>query len=501
VLDAGSIRAVRLARDESGPRLDEVLSLDLPADRPVHATEIERAGSLADERARVVLGLPARQAALHKVRLPFDQPDKVRRVLRYEAEPYFLDPIDDLVLDFLPLPRSGDRSGLVFGASPEAVAGALRSLEPAGLDPDVVLPEMLGLIQAGERLFRDAENSSLRLLVDLGFEQTGLVLFDGDRPEAARTVMYGGRDMAGHLAESLDLEPGQAETLRRETDPARTDGPAAARALDEAWRPLLVEIERTLAAWLGGRPDAASRAVLCGQGAALPGVEAFLAERLGLPVETLSRFSRDLPDWPEMAPELVVPFGLALAAISPGPRPNLRQGGLAPRQALSRYRGPLALLAVGLILALLLNMGDLYYTYRVQARAYEQIKSEINRVFRETAPGVTKVVAPLAQMHQELQKVRNEFAGLDPGQGRVLDLLQAVSRVAGAHEGLRITNLSLTSDDLELAGEGGSFDVIDRLKNELAALPFFSEAVLGGARMDPVSRVLTFRISLKRKHG
>ena len=76
---------------------------------------------------------------------------------------------------------------------------------------------------------------------------------------------------------------------------------------------------------------------------------------------------------------------------------------------------------------------------------------------------------------------------------------QDISGVAGAHQGLRITNLSLTPKGLELQGEGGSFEVVDQFKTELANLPYFSEAVLGGARVDPTTKVLTFKISLKRK--
>ena len=83
----------------------------------------------------------------------------------------------------------------------------------------------------------------------------------------------------------------------------------------------------------------------------------------------------------------------------------------------------------------------------------------------------------------------------------MLDVLLDISRLGAAHEGLRITDLAYTPQSLELQGEGGSFEAIDQFKTELQNLPYFSQATLGGARMDANIGALTFRISLKRNPG
>lgn len=507
-LGASFMRAVRVGRTESGMRIEGVTSVEFPLDRPPHPAEIESAlrraaGELLDEKTRLVTGLRAQDFGLHFLELPFDRPDKVRRVLRYEAEPLFLTPVEELVLDYLPLPAPDDQGwpALVFGAKPSAVALAVENFALAGLDPDVILPDRLGLVRAGQLFFQDQPENPLRLLIDLGAGQTTLALFDQARPVMTRSLFYGGRDLTRALAEKCGLDLFEAETRKRETDLSGTGDSETRTILTEAWEPLVLEVKRSLTAALRDRGDAVPTIILTGGGALTPGVDRFLAERLGLEVMSLMDCAAEAPSFSGLTPELAPAFGLALLGLAQGYQPNLRQDDLAPRRTLSRHRVPVALMAAGLILALLLNLGNLFFSYRVQRQNYQAVKSEIERVFRETVPGVTKVVAPVTQLRQELEKARASAAGFNPEGGKVLDVLLEVSRVAGIHEGLRITDLALNPQRLEMQGEGGSFEVIDRLKNQLANLTYFSEAVLGGARMDPVTRVLTFKISLKRKTG
>ncbi|MEW5725253.1 MAG: type II secretion system protein GspL [Thermodesulfobacteriota bacterium] len=504
-MGAGSVRGLRLVRTADGFEIDGTVSAEFRPDRPPDPAELAGAvigvtGPLLDEKTRLVAGLDPRQAGLHLMNLPFDSPDKMQRALKYEAEPLFLTPVDELVLDYLALPPDGEggRPGVVFGAPPGAVAAVLENLALAHEDPTAVLPDRLGLLAAGRWLFADRPGPARRLLLDLGAGQTGLGLFDEGRPVLIRSVFYGGADLTRALIRELDLAPDQAEKLKRATDMSSGEESGPAGILAAAWEPLLVEMRRTLAAagpWPEGEPPLV---VLAGGGALAPGLADFLTGRLGLPAASATdRFPGD-PRPPALSPDFVLPLGLAQLGLTEGRQPNLRQGDLAPRRILARHRRALTLLAAGLALALVFSGGDFFYRYRVQVRKYQAIKSEITRVFREAVPGVTAVVDPVAQMKQEIEKARASAAGLDRG-GRVLDLLLEVSRVAGAHASLRVTDLTLSPERLEITGEGGSFELADQLKTELGRLPFFSEAVLGGARMDPNTKVLNFKISLKRK--
>ena len=219
-----------------------------------------------------------------------------------------------------------------------------------------------------------------------------------------------------------------------------------------------------------------------------------------MPVRRLEAETADVETPAGVAAEFLSAYGLALVGMVPGRQPNLRQGDLAPRNILSRHRGALALTAAGLVLAALLGVGNLFYQYRIESGKYRAAKARIHQLFQEAAPHVTRIVNPRAQLEQEIEKARSS-AGLTAGGGRVLDLVLGISRQAADHRGLRITDLTLNPQRIDLKGEGGSFETIDRLKTELSGLPGIAEATVGGARMDPGTRVLTFTISLKRTPG
>ena len=506
-MGSGGVQSVRLVRTERGFEMAGAFSREFPWDRDPHPSEIEAvlkqtADSLLVEGARLAVGLRARESSLHFIEVPFDNPDKVGRVLKYEAEPHFLTPVDDLLLDYLPLDplEDGTKPGVVFGAAPAAVGQAMESLEEAEIEAEAVLPDLLGLLAAGRYFFKDDSEGAIRLLADLGAGHTGLAVFDGGRPIAARSFYYGGRDISKALAEALELDPYAAENLKRQTNLTAPESKAR-QALHDAWQPIVVEIGRTLAAALVEREAADPTVVVCGGGSQAPGLIQFLARRLELDVLPLTDFTRTLPSQMPFSADLASAFGLALLSLGPGRRPNLRQGELAPFKAFQRHRTPLTVLAVGIVLFLAINLGGLVASYRGEINRNRAVKKEIEQVFRKTLPGVTKVVAPLTQMRQEVQKVGGTLAATNPEGGRALDVLLEVSRVTSRHGGVRITDLNLSRDSLELSGEGGSFEVIDHLKSQLAGLPFFSETTLRGARMDPETKVLTFKISLKRVGG
>lgn len=502
-LGEGGVHAVRLVRSGEGYKLEGGVSAVFQPDMPPRPAETEAVirqikDSLIDEKTGVSVGLSGKQSDLRFFGLPFSNADKINRVLRYEAEPLFLHPVDDFVLDFhkLGYENGGVQQGVIIGARPENVSLLLDLLAAADLDPHTVLPEKIGLIAAGRQIFKDQQPGDIHVLVDFGAGQTGLAVFDGNRPLAVRTIFFGGRDLTLSLAQAGGMEPNDAEELKQRTDLSGLDdsspGPAA------GWELLIREIERTVGAV--DLDDEESRPVLVpvGGGAHTPGLEDFLQKRTGLKVQPLSDFN---PVEGGLAPEQVVPFGLAVLGLEAGRRPNLRQGDLAPQKVLIRYSRSIGFMAAGCILALILGLGNFFYNYNADLQKYRAAKAGINRLFMETAPHITRVVNPLAQLRQEVEKAQSAAGGMGAAEGGALEILLGVSRLAGAYEGLRITDLNLGPQRLELTGEGNSYEIIDRLTKQLENLPYFTDANIGGARTDPNTKVLTFRISLTRKGG
>ena len=509
------IRAVRLSKSPDGVRIQGAAGFDLPLDRPPHPSEIEEAinkvcEGLVDEKVKVVTNISDRLAGCHLFDIPFNQPEKVQRVLRYNAEPLFLTPVDDMVLDYMPLAAADpdeSKPGVVFGAGQETVTDLLQNLGEIGLEPEYIIPDRLGLILTGQYLLKNHIEEPLHLMVDLGSDKTGLCLFENGRLALTRSILYGGNEITRSFAEELEQEQYDAELMKRTTSLVEDEDEdtwkrKARTALIKAWNPLLLEIERSLASILLSRNDAITPVmILCGGGAAAPGLDRFLTEQLGMDVRPLSAFTSGETGLRELTPEMATAFGLALLHLESGYKPNLRQGEHAPRRIFNKYRNAVLAMAAGIILTLVFHLGAVWYAGHFEESKHQKIKNELNKIYMETLNRSEKVQTPFILLEQAVDNLRMSSSSLNPGQQRALEVLLDLSRITGGHKGLRITSLVLNRKGLELQGEGGSFESIDILKTELGELEYISEVILGGARVDPNTKVLTFKISLKRKAG
>lgn len=515
-LGASSVRTVSLAQGATGVFIAgcaEVAVTPGDGEEPLQAALTALAASLGD-KSRLSAGTPARLSRVRFFGLPFAQAARVREVLAYEVESLFMGGVENMVLDFLPLDektQAGDLA-LVFGAPEEVVGLTLERLRQAGLDPDLLNPEPLGLVMAGARLFTppedtDGQEGPFRILLDLGASQTTLALFKGTRPLKVRTLSYGGWDVTQALARALELGFEEAEALKRATDLARDytaepDDPAAAMAvraqqtMRRALGPIVLEIERTLASGLAGFADARVSLACAGGGALTNGLVLFLKKATGLEAGIVGLDDQLSQGLSGLKPEFTIPAGLALLGLAGRHQPNLRQGAFARAQALVRHRTPLALLGTGLLVFGLLALGSLVMDYFYQRNRYESAKAEINQIFTQTLPEVTRIVSPLAQMRAKVEELGLE-AGAQ-GRGRVLDVLLAISEATKARTSLRVLDLSITPATVELQGEGGSFQDHEKLRDELAGLPLFEEVTLGGARKDSATGKVTFKLTIKR---
>jgi type IV pilus assembly protein PilM len=500
-LGAASVTGVRLVRGDDGFVIEKADRAELPPDRPPHPTEIAAAAasvadSLMDDHTRLVVGLSGNRASMRFHDLPFTRPDKVRRILKYEAEPLFLSPIEDLVLDYLPLNGTGD------GPYPSAVLAAPRDLLSAfmedftssGLEPDAVLPERLAWLLAARNLLQDREGGFL--LLDFGAGQTGICAVENGRSIQVRSIPYGGRDITLALAESLNIDIYEAENLKKETRLDLNDTSPAGQILIKAYAPIISEIRRTMVAADMESPTL----ILSGGGASTQGLPEFLSAKTGCPTQPAADFITNISHHADLPPGGLTALGLAMIPLLPGYQPNLLQGDLAPRQRLAKHSRALVILAAGIIVALGLNLGNFIFDYQHTKAGYQTARDEIKQILIQTVPGIpaSGISDPLGQMKLELEQARARVAG-QAGQGaKVLDIIKDLNQVAKSHDAIRITDLSLNPKTLELSGEGKSFESVDRFKTALTALPYFSHGVVGSARVDSKTKVLNFRITLTR---
>jgi type IV pilus assembly protein PilM len=168
----------------------------------------------------------------------------------------------------------------------------LETLVQAGLRPVAVDVEPNALLRCYARQFRRDEDKQMRaMFVDVGANQTAVVVAEGQHVLFTKYIEIGGRQMDEAVAQNLKMELPDAAALRRNNGDRRVElqDPEVARSIAESIRPVIDSLAGELAmctryqsVTFRGQPLA--RLVLGGGEASTQLVEA-LAERVNVKCE------------------------------------------------------------------------------------------------------------------------------------------------------------------------------------------------------------------------
>jgi general secretion pathway protein L len=464
-------------REERGEKGDGALSRAIAS--------FLAANALGD--AEIVCALPGHLASTRRLTLPFTDPRKVQRTLPFEVEAQIPYGIEEILLDYQVIETAPSRTEILVGlARRELIAKHLETLEAGGVDPRILELDATALANAASFL---GAGSGFLFLVDVGHAKTCLCALREGNLHSVRTIPIGGRSFTSALGEDLRVDAAEGERRKHAAGldlmGART--PAFSRAIDR----LVNEIDRTLTAPENVRVGRAERIVLFGGSARMRGLRELLAERLNVTVDApkLPNDPRFL--WrpgPDDATVLPAALGLALRGMtrSPVSRLNLRREEFVYRrdfQVLRRRFLPTLAIAGALFLLILVNVVTIIMKNR---HDIAQLDRRIEAIFHETHPGVTRVVDPTAQMKAGLRDMerRAQALGLYGGNITALDVLKEISTRVPRDVDVTVSDLSIDEDRIRIHGTTGSFELVDKLKEDLQKVPFFTEVNVAEVKSD-----------------
>ena len=354
-IDRGAIKAVQVSGRGGGQVLQHVGYHRLPpgvvvggevADHDLLAEEIrEFWDSHAFGGRSVVLGVANQKVVVRLLDFPRMEPEDLRGAVGYEAQDHIPMPLDEAVLDYVVLgPReegSEQDRVLVVAAQRGMIDHYISAVRTGGLRPMGVDVKALSLTRSTLPDPFFGEEGAV-LLLDVGAEITNLVVADGGRPSLTRFLPGGLDDFVAAASEAADLPADAAERQVLSTrvglgHEAGGDGENEGGSGGEDFDPALVfDVRRGLEAAAqrladdvqgslehhhsqpGTRPVV--RVLLSGEGALVPGLDAYLGELLGVatgranPVERLSANRSNVSDEQlrAMEPVLAVALGLAM---------------------------------------------------------------------------------------------------------------------------------------------------------------------------------------------
>jgi|GEM_PF-1531380 len=180
---------------------------------------------------------------------------------------------------------------ILVGAESTRLAHIVDAVGEVGLAPIAVEPAFLAQARALGRTLRRADDTSLvRLIIDIGRRQTGVIVTRGSDVVFYKALEIGGERFDAAAAQRLGARPESVADLRRQRmrTPATERDPRVDRAMFESIRPVMSQLTQEAALCLryysvtffGERP---TLALLVGDEAREPGLVKTVGESLSVP--------------------------------------------------------------------------------------------------------------------------------------------------------------------------------------------------------------------------
>jgi type IV pilus assembly protein PilM len=230
------------------------------------------------------------------LKFPEMNDEEIKKALFFEAKQYIPLSISEVALDWQKIGEYEDEKGVKFNAiflaavPQELIKKYQYIFSSAGLNLNVLEIEPLSLIRSV--IFDDLTPT---ILVDIGNYTTSISLVENKMLKFTTNIDFGGSSLTHALATALNINPLRAEEIKIERGILNM---GADYELIQVFLPILDmiigEIDKLKFRYQNtlNKSFGAERAILCGRGANLLGIDSYFSKKLNIPVFLASPLNR-----------------------------------------------------------------------------------------------------------------------------------------------------------------------------------------------------------------
>jgi type IV pilus assembly protein PilM len=246
------------------------------------------------------IAMPSGAASYRVLSFPFADERRIAQAVGFEAEGQFPIPIEELAHGHTVIPAPDGGRALLAATKRERVEQIAAVFKRAGADVKAITP---GPIAAAHVIsaslpppsaeMTEQGREPVALLVDLGHHHTSFVALGPKGPLAVRTLRRGGLHITRAISQRYGMDMVAAEAAKhvdaflphRGFETITQEQLEAGKVVATALEDIVKEVEQTRL-WLRATYRwEVCKLVLAGGGAALTGLDAYLREHTGLPVD------------------------------------------------------------------------------------------------------------------------------------------------------------------------------------------------------------------------
>ena len=441
--------------------------------------------------------LPPADVMFRQVSLPFHDDNKIRKTLAFELEPLIPLAIDEVVADYLTIPRDG----LLVAALTkkiirdwiEKVEGNLGNLSIIDISPTALASQIL----AGKT------SAACGVILDIGTGSTAAAFYENGAIVQIRSLAFGGEQITAALAQDLSVEKDKAEQLK-----IKSDYSASCATVDAVCRYFCSELKNTIEYMKlnGSLQKDPAHITITGGCSLFVVLQKELEKSFSLSLEVLDlirlkQLEIDENIRRECPPQTMnTAIAAAMRAFSGRKSFNFRQGEFAAKNVRFNFKGQLKWAAVAAGIIFLLAIVNQVLDYSLKTQRLGSIKKQISLIFKKNSPETKTIVDPVQQLKTKLVEDKKTFGFYKGDTGiTVLNILKEISSLVSPSLDIIITTLSYENSIVSIKGEAKKTDDISTVRNELLKSRYFKDVTMGSTSLAKDGGKIDFDLRIELK--
>ncbi len=440
-------------------------------------------------RETVVVALPGSEVTQRHLRFPFSGSNRIAQAIPFEIEEEVPFPLESMILTHEDVETRPDQTdALVLLATRDRVREHLAGLHRMEIEPRYL--EMEGAVLGNLSLYLKLDELS-RIFLDIGHERTSVCMIAEGKPVALRPIPIAGRHITEAIAKDHNLDFQAAQRYKHDNgifDVGSTQ--ANTSSVRDVLDSLSREISRTLQATTGDPLDsiAPTEILLVGGSSRLDGIDAYLAERVGIHC-TKMRVSRtdEGANLLDTAGLHVYAEAAALALRASNTdrvtKIDFRQGEFKYRPDLSGLRPQIRVASMMFGAMLLLWTLNLSVEWFVRSGEVEELEERLATIYQDTFPKAKKARDPLKAMETEVREIKElaNHLGVTGTGLSALEILRQMSERIPPNFDVSFRELRIERKEARAKGHTNDLRTVDRIKEQLLQVSGFQDVRISDA--------------------
>lgn len=537
-IGAWSIKAVVIESAFRGFRITSVREAPVPAGDSAELTERQVAALRVlvedgDLKADTyVVGLPAENASIRFISLPFTESRKIDQTMAGELADVLPFDVFEASYDHQLIAKTSDGGSLSLAAAAKMphVRSLLDVCRQADIEPKFVPVDVLCLFNLYSHYLADDASKpefpstpddgidpvgddddappEARVLLDIGHERTLVCACGPNGIAHTRVIRHGGREVTEAVASAYGFDWDAAEAGKHEdalvvsakypasSDAAQSMSDVVAKGL----APLVRELRRTMQSIRREKRISIGRVDLLGGGSRIRNLAPYLAEQLRIPVSVGAAVEQvverhiDSPRRGAMAQAL----GLALRPVADAQvsRIDMRKGELAYAGSLQHFRQRIPFLAGAFAMILVLVMINVVARFQ----ALGQRESEIDQQFCDiTKKVVGRAICEPSAAIPVLKQPSTELGAFKLPERSAFLVAAEISSLLPEElsENTVITEMDINVERARVEGETGNFEAVDTIYSALQENKCFESIKKGRLNKTSNGKKVEFQLNIR----